>query len=138
MNPTIEVTGIRVRRASVPIRRVLNTRVGRFTRMSMLLVDLELKGGGAGRMLGPTFMPLGLKLVPIVLEELATSVRGRKIAFQDLPAVHDAGQKLLSHLGHEGVTQMALSMFDIALHDAMAREAGLPLYKLLGGKAEPI
>jgi hypothetical protein len=59
---------IRVRRASVPIRRVLNTRVGRFTRMSMLLADLELKGGGAGRMLGPTFMPLGLKLVPIVLD----------------------------------------------------------------------
>lgn len=138
MTPTIEITGIRVRPVSVPIRRTLNTRVGRFTHMSMLLVDLELKGGGTGRMLGPTFMPLGLKLVPIVLEELAASLKGRKITFADLPAVHDGGQKLLSHLGHEGVTQMALSMFDMALYDAVAREAGVPLYKLLGGKAEPI
>jgi mandelate racemase len=33
---------------------------------------------------------------------------------------------------------MALSMFDMALHDALAREAGVPLWKLLGGTAEPI
>jgi mandelate racemase len=138
MNPTIEITGIRARPLMVPMRRALNTRVGHFTRFPMLLINLELKGGGVGRVMGPTFVALGLKLVPVVLQELATSIKGRKIAFEDLPKVHDAGQKLLSHLGHEGVTQMALSLFDMALYDAMAREAGVPLYKLLGGTAEPI
>jgi mandelate racemase len=138
MASSIEITGVRIRRAIVPVRRELNTRVGRFTKAPFLLIDLETKGGVTGRVLAFTFIPLGLKLVPILLEELVASVKGRKIGFADAAAVHDAGQKRLTHLGHEGIAQMALSMFDMALHDTLAREAGAPLYKLLGGKAEPL
>src|SRR5262245_23597165 len=138
MSTSIEITGIRIRRALVPVRRVLDTRVGRFTRGPFLLIDLELKGGGVGRALCFTFLPIGLKVVPILLEELVTGAKGRKIALADAPAVHDAGQKRLTHMGHEGVAQMALSMFDMALYDALAREADVPLYRLLGGRAEPI
>jgi len=135
---SIEITGIRIRPAFVPMRRPLNTRVGRFTHGPFLLIDLETRGGVSGRALCFTFIPLAQKLVPVLIEELATSLKGRKIAFEDAPTVHDAGQKLLTHLGHEGLTQMALSMFDMVLHDALAREAGLPLYKLLGGRAEAL
>lgn len=138
MTAAIEITGVRIRRALVPAKRVLNTRVGRFVRGPFLLIDLELKGGGAGRALCFTFMPIGLKVVPILLEELVASVRGRKITYADAPAVHDVCQKALTHMGHEGVAQMALSMFDMALHDALAREVGVPLYKLLGGTDAPL
>jgi mandelate racemase len=138
MNPTIEITGVRIRRAMAPIQRVLNTRVGRFTKGPFLLVDLELKGGGAGRMLGFTFMPIGLKAVPILLEAIVDAAKGRKISFADAPAIHDHCQKSVTHMGHEGVAQMALSMFDMALHDALAREAGMPLWKLLGGTNAPL
>jgi mandelate racemase len=135
---SIEITGIRIRPAVVPMRRPLNTRVGMFTRAPFLLIDLETRGGVTGRALCFTFIPLAQKLVPVLIEELAASVKGRKIAFQDVPAVHDSCQKRLTHLGHEGLAQMALSMFDMVLHDALAREAGLPLYELLGGKAEAL
>ena len=118
MRGAIEISGIRIRRALVPVRRVLNTRVGRFTKGPFLLIDLELKGGGVGRALGLTFIPIGLKVVPILLEELVAGAKGRKIGLADAPVVHDAGQKRLTHMGHEGVAQMALSMFDMALHDA--------------------
>jgi mandelate racemase len=138
MTGTIEITGVRIRRALAPVRRVLNTRVGRFTQGPFLLIDLELRGGGVGRALAFTFIPIGLKVVPILLEELVAGAKGQRIALADAPAVHDAGQKRLTHLGHEGVAQMALSMFDMALHDALAREAGVPLYRLLGGTAVPL
>lgn len=138
MNPTIEIAGARIRPAMVPIRRVLNTRVGRFVKGPFLLIDLELKGGGAGRALCFTFIPIALKVVPILIADLVESVKERKIGFAEAGAVHDACQKRLSHLGHEGAAQMALSMFDMALHDALAREAGVPLYRLLGGTAAPI
>jgi mandelate racemase len=138
MNPTIEISGIRIRRVIAPVRRVLNTRVGRFTKGPFLLIDLELKGGGYGRALCFTFIPIALEVVPILLEDLVSSVRGRKIAYAEAPAIHDACQKRLTHLGHEGAAQMALSMFDMVLHDALAREAGVPLWQLLGGEPDPI
>jgi mandelate racemase len=138
MTASIEITGVRIRRAMVPVKRVLNTRVGRFTEGPFLLVDLELKGGGAGRALAFTFVPIGLKVVPILLEELVAGAKGRSISLADVPAVHDAGQKRLTHMGHEGVAQMALSIFDMVLHDALARAAGVPLYRLLGGSAVPL
>ena len=138
MTGAIEITGIRMRPALAPIKRTLNTRVGRFTRGPFLLIDLETKGGGVGRALCFTFIPLAQKLLPPLIEELVASVKGRKIALADAPAVHDAGEKRLTHLGHEGLAKMALSMFDMALYDALAREAGVPLYKLLGGEADPL
>ncbi len=138
MTPAIEITGLRIRPAIVPLRRALNTRVGRFTHGPFLLIDLETKGGGVGRALCFTFIPLAQKLVPTLIEELVSALKGRKISFAEAAAVHDAGEKRLSHLGHEGLAKMALSMFDMVLHDALAREAGVPLYRLLGGKAEAL
>ena len=138
MTATIEVAGIRIRRVIAPMRRTLNTRVGKFTRVPFLLIDLELKGGGVGRALCFTFIQLGLKIIPILLDELVASLQGRKIGYADLPQVHDACQKRLTHLGHEGAAQMAISMLDMALYDAVAREAGVPLYRLLGGTAAPL
>ena len=61
-NARMEVTGLRVRRAMAPVRRTLATRVGTFTQGPFLLLDLELKGGGAGHALCFTFIPLGLKV----------------------------------------------------------------------------
>src|SRR5262249_43412811 len=99
MTGAIEITGVRIRRVLVPVRRVLNTRVGRFTKGPFLLIDLELKGGGAGRALCFTFIPLAQKLVPALLDELVATVKGRAFGYDEAAAIHDLGQKRLTHLG---------------------------------------
>lgn len=135
---SIEITGIRVRRLVVPLRRPLATRIGLFDKAPFLAIDLDLKGGGEGRLLAFSFAKIGLDLVPPVLDELTNAAIGRKISLASLPAFHDECQRKFSLLGHEGVVQLALSIFDMVIHDALAREAGVPLYKFLGGRREPI
>ncbi|MGH6814957.1 MAG: enolase C-terminal domain-like protein [Hyphomicrobiaceae bacterium] len=134
----IEITGIRVRAALVTVRRPVKSRAGAFTQAPFLLIDLDTKGGITGRVLACTYSRLGLKLLPPVLEDLAGFAQGSAIAVGDIPVLHDACLKRHMFLGHEGVTQMALSMFDLAVYDALARAAGVPLYRLIGGSADPI
>jgi mandelate racemase len=138
MATTIEVTGVRIRRAMVPLRRPLRTGVGMFTRGPFLLIDLETKGGVTGRLPGFTFNPLGLTLVPPVIEHLVGTLKGRSLTAADLPTIYDANQKRMTLLGHEGVVQMAISMLDMVLYDTFARAAGLPLYRVLSGIRRPI
>ena len=137
-DPAIEITGLRVRTLVIPLPRPLATRVGLFTEGPFLAIDLETKGGGEGRLLGFTFAKMGLDLVPRVLAELAEFSKGRTITYSGMRAFHDACQKKLTLLGHEGVVQMALSMFDMVVYDALAREAGIPLYRLLGGSSRKV
>lgn len=129
---TVRIERVRVRAAMVPLRRPLATSFATFTHGPFLFVDLECAGGMVGRVSAFMFHPLGLKLVPAVLDDLALAFRDHEVTLADMPALHDAAQRRLMRLGHEGVTQLALSIFDMALHDALARAAGLPLYRLLG------
>jgi mandelate racemase len=135
MTASIEVTGIRVRRLMVPLRRPLRVSFGLFKEGPFLAVEVETKGGITGTVLGFTFHRLGLTVVPPVLEHLAETVKGKPLSMANLAGAHDAMQKSVMLLGHEGVTQLALSMFDMALHDALAKANGVPLYRLLGGTA---
>jgi mandelate racemase len=136
MQNSIAVTGIRIRRLMVPLRRPLTVSFGTFKEAPMLAVEVETTGGITGRMLGFAFHRLALTLVPPVLEHLAALIKGRQLNVNSMADIHDTCQKSLMLIGHEGVTQLALSMFDMALHDALARSAGVPLYQLLG--AEPV
>ncbi len=138
MTASIEVTGLRVRRLVVPLRRPLATSFGLFKEGPFLAVEVQCKGGFTGRLVGFTFHRMGLKLVPEVIEHLVAFAKGRVITFAGMGAFHDACQKSLMLLGHEGVTQMGLSMFDMALHDALAQAEGVPLWMLLGGRPDAI
>ncbi|MEL6374337.1 MAG: enolase C-terminal domain-like protein [Pseudomonadota bacterium] len=134
----VVVESIRIRRAIAPLRRPLATRIGTFTHGPFLLIDLTLRGGVEGRLLAFTFKPLALDLLPPLLESFTAWAAQRPVSMATMETFYDDGLRHLSLLGHEGLVQMAQSMFDMVLHDALARELGLPLFRLLGGQERPI
>jgi mandelate racemase len=138
MPASIEITGLRVRPLVVPLKRPLAASFGVFSDAPFLAIDLETRGGIPGRVMGFAFHKLGLRIVPPVLDALAAFAKGRTISYADVGTFHEACQKHLMLLGHEGVTQLALSMFDMAVHDALARAQSMPLWKMLGGRPDPI
>ena len=66
---------------------------------------------------------------------------GSLLLGRDPREVRHLWRELLHHpplqwIGRAGITHLALAAIDIALWDLKAKEAGTPLWKLLGGRAE--
>jgi L-alanine-DL-glutamate epimerase-like enolase superfamily enzyme len=71
----------------------------------------------------------------LVDDFLAPAVVGRELG--DVPALMQDLQRLVYVIGRYGLTMFALSGLDTALWDIAAKAAGVPLYRLLGGRAAP-
>ena len=69
------------------------------------------------------------------IDGIAETLRGKPLAPLD---VYGGAMKTLHLNGREGMTLIALSGLDMAIWDARARAAGLPLATLLGGSPGPV
>ncbi|NKQ59001.1 mandelate racemase, partial [Amycolatopsis sp. K13G38] len=74
--------------------------------------------------------------VPLITGVLAPVIRGWPVL--DVPAAWSAMRRRIRNLGRPGIVSCALSAVDIALWDAAARAAGLPLVRLLGREHEDV
>jgi mandelate racemase len=77
----------------------------------------------------------GAKGIAAVLEEAVALVKGDAVA--PLPVASKV-QRRMALLGVTGIARMALSALDMALWDALAVAAGVPLVRLLGGTPRPV
>jgi mandelate racemase len=131
----LTIRGLRTRAVRVPMRRQLGTSGGTITHAPLVLIDLETNEGVPGRAYLFAYSDLGARTLRQLLAGILEMVRGDAVA----PAA--IAKKLHARftlLGREGLPTIAMSGLDVALWDVLARAAGLPLVRLVGGELHPV
>lgn len=131
----LTLQGVRVRAVSVPLRRPIVSKVGRFTHWPFILIDLQTREGVVGRSYLEPYVQKAIPAIASVIETIAEIFKGKPLA--PLDAYGDA-MKMLHLVGREGISLIAIAGLDMAIWDALARATGLPLVSLLGGQPGPI
>lgn len=121
---------VTVRSVAVPLRRPIVSKVGRFDRWPIVLIDLYTEEGIVGRSYLEPYLVHSVSAIAMLINELAARRTGRVISPVD---DFSDGQKALTLIGNEGVSMIAVSGLDMAAWDALAKAANMPLATFLGG-----
>jgi mandelate racemase len=131
----LTLQSVLVRPVIVPLRTPIVSKVGVFHDWPMILIDLYTKEGIVGRSyLEPYLKQAARYLVPAIMD-VAEVLSGQLVAPFDF---FRKGMNALHLVGREGLTMIALAALDMALWDALAQAAGMPLAVFLGGTLGPV
>ena len=129
------VRDVAVRPVVVPLRRPLATKVGDFAQWPLLLIDVTTEQGITGHGYLAPYLTRATAGLRAILADLGATMRGQPVS----PAAAMAGARgWLGLAGYQGLALAAVAGLDIALWDALAQAAGLPLVTLLGGTMAPV
>jgi mandelate racemase len=131
----LTIRDLSLRAALVPLARPLVTRVVTLESANLLLIDLLTEEGITGRAYLLGYTGRGAVHIAALLRDIAELTKGERAAPVELYAKLS---KAFTLLGHQGLTTMAISGFDMACWDALAQAAGLPLATLLGGRPQDV
>jgi mandelate racemase len=135
MTPALTVRSVRTVGVAVPMRFSLGTSAATVGEAPLLLIDLETEGGITGRSYLFCYRPSGAAAIAAVLHDAVALIARERVA----PLRNAAKlERRFAPIGVTGVVRMALSGLDMALWDAVAVAAGLPLATLLGGSPRSI
>jgi mandelate racemase len=116
----LTIRDMTLRAVEVPLARPLATRVVTIERAPLLLVDLHTEEGVAGRTYLFGYTARGSAHLAALLRDILAMTRGARVAPVELFAKAAKG---LTLMGHQGLATMAVSGFDMACWDALARAA---------------
>ncbi len=130
MLPTLKLRSVRSTAVEVPLRYVLGTSAGAVRAAPLLLVDVQTEQGISGRAYMFCYRRSSARAIATVLQDAAELIAGESAAPLAIAA---RLERRFALVGVTGLVRMALSVLDMALWDALAVAAGLPLATLLGG-----
>ena len=126
----LTLDAIEVRAVSIPMRRPIVSKVGVYPEWPFILIDVRTKQGIVGRSYLEPYLRDAVKYIGPAILDLAEMFKGRRLAPLDF--FRDSINRL-HLLGRQGVSLIATAGVDMAVWDALAKAAGLPLAELLGG-----
>lgn len=133
MSPTITV--LRARAVNAPLLKPHKTASGTVEAAPLVLVDLETNDGLTGSAYVFVYTPHALRPTVDLLQTLSAIVAG-------LPAdpahVSTELESRFRLLGVQGLVGIALAAIDMALWDAAAKRAKMPLHALFGAECRAI
>jgi len=130
MHEKLSFKSIDVRTVSVPLRRPVISKVGSFDSWPLILIDLYTNEGVVGQGYLEPYLKGSMPSIVAAIADLAAARAGQPLAPFD---AFQSGRRSLNLVGYEGIALIAVSGIDMAIWDALAKAAGLPLACLLGG-----
>ena len=130
MPQKLTLQSIEVRAVSVPLRRPVVSKVGLFKDWPLILIDLRTREGIVGRSYLEPYLRNAARAVVPLIHDLAAALQSQPLAPLDR---FQSNRRSLNLIGYEGVAMIAVAGLDMAIWDALAKAAGVPLAVLLGG-----
>ncbi len=127
----LTVRSLRAVAVEVPMSFALGTSRATLTKAPLLLIDLDTEEGVTGHSYLFCYLPAAAPAIGRILSEVQHATKGERVAPVELWA---ALSRRFALIGVQGIVRMAMAGFDVACWDALARAAGLPLARLLGGE----
>jgi mandelate racemase len=131
----LTLRGLTIRAFRVPMNFALGTSAAMIKSAPLLLLDAMMEEGVIGRAYVFCFATSGAKAIAAHLAEAGELMRGQPCNPRSVAAMLS---RRFALLGVTGPVRMALSTLDMALWDAAAIAAGLPLAEFLGAGRRPI
>src|SRR5215470_8644073 len=116
--PPLTLRAVRCVGVEVPMTYALGTSRGTITKAPLLLIDLETEEGVTGRSYLWCYFSAAIPAIAKILEEVARVVQGERVAPL---ALWSKLAERFALIGVQGIVRMAMSGFDVAAWDALAR-----------------
>ena len=133
--PDLTIRSVSVRAVDAPLDPPLRNSLNVIPRAPLVIAEVQTAEGPAGNAYVFPYTPAALGPVAALTRNIGAMLAGRALA----PAtIWGDLHNQFRILGTEGLVQIALSALDMALWDALARAAGVPLCRLLGAAPRPL
>jgi mandelate racemase len=126
---------VTVRAVAIPLRRPVVAKVGTYPEWPFILIDVHTKEGVIGRSYLEPYLKNAVRYVGPMIQDMADLFKGRTLAPLDM---YRDVMGTMHLLGRQGVSVIAAAGLDMAIWDALAKAAGLPLAAMLGGSVGKI
>jgi mandelate racemase len=131
----LTIRSVKARAVNAPISRPVKNAFGVIPSAPLVLIDVATDQGIIGHAYIFAYMPLTLRPLVRLIEDIGADLVGKPIAPFDLMRDFDRKFRLL---GWQGLVGMAVSGLDMAFWDALGQAAAVPVVQLLGGSPQPI